>query len=49
MKIKAKLLVAVLSLSMLVSGCGGNNAKNNDASNSSAVNQEEGKKMEYWI
>lgn len=50
MKMKAKLLVGLLSLSMLFTGCGGNNSKSNDSSNSNvATNEEEGKKMEYWI
>lgn len=45
MKIKSKLLVGLLSLSMLFTGCGGNNSKSNDNSNSNvATNEEEGKK-----
>lgn len=45
MKMKAKLLVGLLSLSMLFTGCGGNNSKSNDSSNSNvATNEEEGKK-----
>ena len=45
MKMKAKLLVGLLSLSMLFTGCGGNNPKSNDSSNSNvATNEEEGKK-----
>ena len=44
MKIKSKLLVGLLSLSMLFTGCGGNNnSKSNDGSNT-AINEEEGKK-----
>lgn len=46
MKAKSKLLVGLLSLSMIFSACGGNNDKANegDGNNQAVVNEEEGKK-----
>lgn len=46
MKAKSKLLIGLLSLSMIFSACGGNNDKANDGNenNQAVVNEEEGKK-----
>lgn len=46
MKAKSKLLIGLLSLSMIFSACGGNNDKANDVNENSqaVVNEEEGKK-----